>query len=90
MDSLKPSSWINSLNPNSTSLLFDMWGFAVPLAYKPTYLNMSFDFDSLNFSDLVLDGNWNLYNLYRLFGDNLLCFIPSFGTIDPNGHSHLV
>lgn len=56
---MKPNLWIISFNPMQTSFLFYPWLFDVPLAFKPTYLNVSADLSAINMTDLFNDGQWD-------------------------------
>lgn len=65
---LKPCYWINSLNPGTISLLHDPWCFDIPLAYKPTFINIDLDLNALNISDFI-NNNWDYQKLRYLFGN---------------------
>lgn len=79
---LKPFCWINTINPSITSLLYDSWCFEIPLALKPTYINMHLNLDSLTCSDFCLDNGWDINRLYNLFGSHACEIISRLGHID--------
>lgn len=54
---LRSFFWLNFINPNQTSFLFDNWCFHVPLALNPTYLNMSLDWKAICISDFIANDN---------------------------------
>lgn len=60
---------MNSVNPNNTSFMHDLWYFEFSIAFKPTYLNMNIDFYSINLVDLIIDIHWNLHELQCIFGE---------------------
>lgn len=51
---LRSFFWLNFVNPNQTSFLFDTWCSEITLALNPTYLIMSLDLDSYCISDFIL------------------------------------
>lgn len=43
----------------------------LPILFKPTYLNMSSDFENLNFADFLYNGSLNTSLIHNIFGYNL-------------------
>ncbi|XP_039136968.1 uncharacterized protein LOC120274488 [Dioscorea cayenensis subsp. rotundata] len=84
---LKPNLWINTFNPIQTSFQFDPWLFDVPIAFKPTFLNVSADFSNPTMSELVVNGHWNFSLLESLFGENLSSIISNLSAIDCSGNN---
>ncbi|XP_039131805.1 uncharacterized protein LOC120268480 [Dioscorea cayenensis subsp. rotundata] len=70
-DIIKPQLWLHHFYPAATNIMFDSWYFEIPLAFKPTYLNMHVDYDHLNMSDLILDDGWNIPLMSSIFGEFL-------------------
>lgn len=68
---IRPFLWINQLNPAKTSILNDPWYFELPLAFKPTFLNMEVDYNVLQLADLLVDTHWNIASLHNIFDRNL-------------------
>lgn len=66
---------INSFNPNATSLLYESWLFEIPLAFKPTYLNMELDLHYLHLFDFIIGIHWNLHLIIIDFGNHLNSYI---------------
>jgi len=68
---------MNFINPSLTSFFNDPWYFEIPLAFKPTYLNMEIDYANIHMSDLLNDNFWNYNRLQTIFGsylnDNIIC-----------------
>lgn len=83
VDILKRFCRINSVNPVITSLLFDPWCFGVPLAVKPTFINMNVEVTSLNVTDFISNGSWNLLRLADLFGEYTCDIVPVLGKVVP-------
>lgn len=81
---------MNSLNPNTTSFMTDLWYFELPLGFKPTYLNMDLDIYSIIIFELLLDTHWNLNSLHTIFGEHLNFQSLSLGNIDLEGSNNLV
>ncbi|KAH7679239.1 Reverse transcriptase zinc-binding domain-containing protein [Dioscorea alata] len=65
---IRPFLWMNTINPNLTSFLQDPWYFEIPIACKPTYLNMNLDIERVLISDLVEANHWKFNLLQTLFG----------------------
>lgn len=87
---LKPNCWINNLNPGITSMSNDPWCFDIPLAFKPTFINIDFDMASMTVGDLIYYNCWDLHKLIDLFGYHSNDIINRLGTIDPYGANHWV
>lgn len=68
---IKPQLWLYNFNPDLTDLLTHPWYFELPLAFKPTYLNMDINLDLMSLSDFFLDNNWNVNLLHDVFGEFL-------------------
>lgn len=52
---IKANCWNPFVNSMQTSFLFDPWYYEILVAFKPTYLNIEENFESLHISDLILD-----------------------------------
>ncbi|XP_039145745.1 uncharacterized protein LOC120282984 [Dioscorea cayenensis subsp. rotundata] len=65
---IKPHLWLYHFNPAHIDLMLDPWYFEIPLAFKPTFLNMDFDLHLLSLSDLLLNDVWNYTVLHNIFG----------------------
>lgn len=50
---IKPFCRINSFNLTNNSFLMDPWCSNLPITLKPTFINMSADFEHLNISNLI-------------------------------------
>lgn len=87
---LKLFCWLNSVNPNCASLLYDPWCSEIPLAFNPTFLNINSDFTEIRVSDLIFGNDWNTQSLRYLFGDNAQCFSSFLGSIDFDSGNHWV
>lgn len=87
-DIIRPFYLMNLVNPNHTSIIFDPWCFEISLTFKPTFLNMNVHLASMNFTDLGLNGSWNLDYLANLFGDNLPHIVPRLSSLDWSAHNH--
>lgn len=81
MSMIKPQLGLNSIDPNSTSVLHDPWCFEIPIIFKPTFYNMDFANCNLQVSDLLLDDNWNTTTLYELLSSNLNPPIGKLGQV---------
>ena len=57
------------VNPQLVSFGMDPWWFELPLNFKPTYINMTVDLNSLQASDFIVNSLWNLEALKEVFGD---------------------
>lgn len=80
-DDIKANLWTQSINPSMTSFLYDPWCFAIPIAYKPTYLNMHLEFEHLQVADFTHNNNWNTHLFLDVFGVNSCPPILSHGNI---------
>ncbi|XP_039133286.1 uncharacterized protein LOC120270351 [Dioscorea cayenensis subsp. rotundata] len=87
---LKQNLWIKSFNPTQTSFLFDPWLFEIPLAFKPTYLNVNTDLNAYHLSDLIDNGQWNHGFLCLIFGNFLGPLIPCISAYDCERNSYWV
>lgn len=87
---LKLFCWLNSVNPNCASLLYDPWCSEIPLAFNPTFLNINSDFTEIRVSYLIFGNDWNTQSLRYLFGDNAQCFSSFLGSIDFDSGNHWV
>ena len=63
--------WINDCNPEVTSFLMDPWCFEIPLALKPTFLNMNLPFEEINAAEFVQDGKLNFANLIDCLSEHI-------------------
>lgn len=90
MNSLKPFLWIKNFNPNCISFLHDWWCFKTLLAFKPTYLNMNLELDSLQLSDFTLNIHWNLNAFNMVFRDQINSLVFRFSIINQSGSQHWV
>lgn len=70
--------------------MFDQWYFKIPLAFKPTYLNMEMNFSFVCIFDLIVDVHWNLHALHFIFGEHLHASTLSLGKIDHDDPNHWV
>lgn len=87
---LKPNLWIKTVNPLQTSFMLDPWLFDVPLAFKPTFLNVNVDFLDIRLIDIVTDGQWNSLYLCDIFGDYLGSSVSNICSIDCGGNNYWV
>ena len=70
-DSIKYNLWLDTCNTGSIDFLKNPWCFDLPLALKPTFLNMHGPLEDISFSELT-DGNSLNYNpIFELFGDQI-------------------
>lgn len=65
---IKQQCKLNTVNPDKASLLWDPWCFDIPVALKPTYINMNIDFNHITLNDLVLDNQWDNLGVIDIFG----------------------
>ena len=56
---IRMNLWLNECDPETISFLMDPWGFEIPLALKPTFLNMNLPIEELNVSNFLQDGKLN-------------------------------
>lgn len=66
---IKHNCKINSVNLTSASFLWNPWCFDIPVALKPTFLNMNVNLDQIHLSDLVQGDQWDHQSLNFLFGN---------------------
>lgn len=59
-----------------TTFLYNPWCFEIPLAFKPTFLNMDLDFNDISVANFIVDIHWNLFELKTGFWGifELSCF----------------
>lgn len=87
---IKPYCRINSVNSLNTSFLWDPWCFDVPIALKPTFINMSEEVDQIPFSDLIRGDFWNSENLSHIFGSSFDLDSLKSGSIDTTLENHWI
>ncbi|KAH7691569.1 Reverse transcriptase zinc-binding domain-containing protein [Dioscorea alata] len=87
---IKPFCRISSINPANTSFFWDPWCFDVPLAFKPTFLNMHVDLNQGSISDLLLGDHWNEVQLNHIFGSNFNLHDSRACTIDNISSNHWI
>lgn len=51
--------------------MFHPWYFEIPLAFKPTYLNVEVNLEEITLNNLLVGSQWNLNALNRIFGNDL-------------------
>lgn len=61
---------INICNPSLTNIWENPWILDIPLAKKPTFLNMQEPFESLLLGDLTTNGCWNFPAIEAFLGPN--------------------
>lgn len=81
---------INSFNHDYTSFLLDPWCFDIPIAFKPTFINMSAEFELINISDFIMNNFWDNTRLNHLFGDNFNLDPSILSTHGAPSHNHWV
>lgn len=79
---------MHSVNPNINYFLWDPWIFNIPVALKPTFINMDMDFEHISISNFILDDHWDFQNMNSLFGDNSTSLNFTLPTIELNSDSH--
>ncbi|XP_039143960.1 uncharacterized protein LOC120281070 [Dioscorea cayenensis subsp. rotundata] len=77
-------------NPNDLDLLRDPCLLDLPILFKPTYLNMDFNFDNLHFSGLFLVDGINTPLFHNIFGHNIDWDWINTIRFDLNSHNHWV
>lgn len=87
---IKPYCRIKSFNPHSTFIFQDPWCFDIPIALKPTLLNMNVDAEQLSLMDLVQDGQWKHDNLNQVFGFDHALDSLNFVSIDCDSSNHWI
>lgn len=73
---------MSTINPANTSFLYDLCYFEIPIAFKPIFLSMDMDLDSIQISNLLLDTHWNIYLLQNIFSKLLNEFTLSHGSVN--------
>lgn len=73
---------INSVNPDSTSFLWDPWMFDIPVALKPTFLNLDLDLEQINLFDFITGNCWNPHNFTSVFGNLFDSYDDNLASID--------
>ncbi|XP_039145742.1 putative receptor-like protein kinase At3g47110 [Dioscorea cayenensis subsp. rotundata] len=68
----------------------DPWLFEVPLAYKPTYLNVFADMHVNNLSDLFVGDHWDFDLINNILGDSLCSLVKSNCSVDWGGNNFWV
>lgn len=81
---------INCINPINTSFLWDPWCFDIPIARKPTFINMSEDLDNTSILDFLHRHRWNIVKLQQFFGSILDPLDLPPCSIDDNCRSHWI
>lgn len=69
--SLKTNFKILFANPLELDMWRDICFLDLPIIYKPTFLNMSIDFENLSFSDFLINDKFNNDFICNNFGPNL-------------------
>lgn len=82
-ESIKSQLRINSVCPPNTSFLCDPWCSEIPLAFKPTFLNMNFNLDQIKMKDLISNGSWDNSLLEKIFGAGFNSHSMKLGMINP-------
>lgn len=81
---LKPHLWFDLAFSHNTSFFIDPWCLEIPLAFKPTFHNMDFNFKQIQVDDLVSNGFWDNSMLEDIFGAGFNSHSMKLGMIDPN------
>ncbi|XP_039129310.1 uncharacterized protein LOC120265457 isoform X2 [Dioscorea cayenensis subsp. rotundata] len=87
---IKPFCRINLINPALTSFCWDPWCFDIPIALKPTFINMNVDVNLLSISDVVNGDRWCDTSLLYVFGPNFNLQELSSTSIDLNSGNHWI
>lgn len=82
--------WMNSFNPNMTSFLNDPWYFEIPIAYKPTFLNMDIDYSIFQISELLVNIHWDIDQMHFIFGLHINDNVLGQSSISYNQSNHWV
>jgi len=77
MESMKDGLIKQLGDGKSTSILDDPWVFEIPIAIKPTLINMDLQFGNRKVSWLLSKGSWRCNRLLELFGESLAMAIFS-------------
>lgn len=59
MVKIRPHLWIKIYNRSGISFLNDPWCFNLPMAPKPTFMNMDVEFKHLNITEFVVTDSWD-------------------------------
>lgn len=70
-NTIKPFISLNHVNPEHTNFMHDLGYFEIPLAFKPTFLNIGMTYDLFQISDILMGNSWNFTLLHAIFGANL-------------------
>lgn len=73
---------LHSVNPNNNFLMWDPWLFNIPLALKPTFINMDMELSISTFLILLLmitgtSKTWTPYSVITLLASTFLCQLLS-------------
>ncbi|XP_039115766.1 uncharacterized protein LOC120251270 [Dioscorea cayenensis subsp. rotundata] len=79
---IKPFCRIGSVNPINTSFAWDPWCFDLPIARKPTFINMNVDLDNLSVSNFITGNGWDIAHLCSIFGSNFNMQVLLSNSID--------
>lgn len=71
---LKPYIGLTLWIPTVLLSCFDRKCSEIPLAFKPTFLNINSDFTEMRVSDLICGNDLNYHSLHYLFGENAQFF----------------
>ena len=82
MDFIKPYLWINSVDPNSISILNDPWCFEVSISFKSTFINMDLIDNNLWIYDFTDNCNWDFDALTVFLSTNFNSPIRTLGQIN--------
>lgn len=66
---IKSNYWIKECNPSQTDFLSDPWFFNIPIAAKPTLINMSLQLEGIFVKDCVINNSVNFEVCSLIFGD---------------------
>lgn len=53
--SIKHWIWVKSINPHTTSFMFDPWYYDIPIALKPTFIDMNLALESFNLVNVLVE-----------------------------------
>lgn len=68
----------------------DPWCFDIPIALKPTFINMSVDFECIDIFELIHEDAWDLNSLYDLSGNNFDIASSLCSSTDNSSFNHWV
>lgn len=89
-DDIKAYLWMQSINPHTVSFLHDPCCFEMPIAFKPTFLNMQLDFESFSVTDFIQDNAWDINKFSTIFWSEVNPIVLSHGKIHPLDYSKWV